>query len=262
MFATQVHDYLRTFFRETNCEIEYDEGYMMTVQLTIDIDKKIMNRPFYWQYIETTGSEPNPARLTLITDRTKIDNPFMGEMIHFGSRRLNQIFKATKELGSFVQMYEQVPSTQVGDRPILKPYLCVNYKISYYCDQTKEKMYSLGINLINGDIEDHFHEYIFNLPLVSQPPDDAFCLQYIIKPIRGLERLDEMIQSIVQNDDHSWAHQANKRWEREQEVLDYFYEGIEEKPECYEIEKKALEERFNPRIKVEIINGGLFYLHS
>lgn len=24
--------------------------------------------------------------------------------------------------------------------------------------------------------------------------------------------------------------------------------------------KKALEERFNPRIKVEIINGGLFYL--
>src|SRR5690606_1542916 len=104
MYAEQVHDYLRPFFRETNCEIESDEGYMMTVQLTIDVDKKIMNRPFYWQYIETTGSPPNPARLTLITDRSKIENQFMGEIIHFGSRRLNQIFKATKDLGAFVQM--------------------------------------------------------------------------------------------------------------------------------------------------------------
>ncbi len=142
----------------------------------------------------------------------------------------------------------------------LTPYFCVNYKISYYCDQTKEKMYSLGVNLINGVIEDNFHESICNLQLINQPPEEAFCLQYIIKPHRGLERLDEMIQTIVQNDDHSWAQEAKMRWEREQEVLDYFYEGVEETPECYEVEKKALEERFNPRIKVEIINGGLFHL--
>lgn len=260
MFATQVHDYLRTFFRETNCEIESDEGHIMTVQLTIDIDKKIMNRPFYWQYVETTGMPSNPARLTLITDRSKIENQFMGEMIHFGSRRLNQIFKATKELGAFVKMYQSVPIVENGNRPTLTPYFCVNYKISYYCDQTKEKLYSLGINLVNGNIQDHFHESIFELDLQNEQPENIFCLPYIIKPHRGLERLDEMIQSIVQNDDHTWAHEANMRWEKEQEVLDYFYEGVEEKPECYEIEKKALKERFNPRIKVEIINGGLFYL--
>ncbi|SOC35895.1 YqhG family protein [Ureibacillus acetophenoni] len=262
MFAPQVHEYLRTFFHETNCEIESDEGYMLTVQLTIDIDKKIMNRPFYWQYIETTGSPPNPARLTLITDRSKIDNPFMGEIIHFGSRRLNQIFKATKELGAFVQMYEKVQQAENGNRSTLTPYLCVNYKISYYCDQTKEKMYSLGINLVNGNIHDDFHESVCNLNLTNEPTENIYCLPYIIKPHRGLERLDEMIQSIVQNDDHSWAQEAKMRWEKEQEVLDYFYEGVEEKPESYEIEKKALEERFNPRIKVEIINGGLFYLKS
>nr|WP_106779653.1 YqhG family protein [Lysinibacillus timonensis] len=258
MYAEQVHDYLRTFFIETNCEIEADEGHQLTVQLNIDIDKRIMNRPFYWQYIETTGSPPNPARLTLITDRTKMENLFMGEIIHFGSRRLNQIFQATKELGSFVQMYER--SNNDSTQSLLTPYFCVNYKVSYYCDQTKEKMYSLGINLINGEIEEHFHESVIQRNLVNTPPENAFCIQYIIKPARGLERLDETIQWVIQNDDHSWAEEAKKRWIREQEVLDYFYEGLDDKPESYEIEKRALEERFNPRIKVEIINGGLFYL--
>ncbi len=259
MFASQVHDYLYTFFKETNCEILSDEGHQLSVQLTIDIDKKIMNRPFYWQYIEKTNSEPNPAKLTLITDRTKVANQIFGEIIHFGSARLNQIFKATKELGSYVQMYEKVDSS--NGKPItLIPYFCVNYKVSYYCDRTKERIYSLGINLINGEIVDQFHESICQLNLDSKTPENVFCLQYIIKPSRALERLDSMIQNIIQNDDHTWAEEAKMRWEKEQNVLDYFYEGVNEKPESYEIEKKALEERYNPRIKVEIINGGLFYL--
>ncbi|SOC05679.1 uncharacterized protein YqhG [Ureibacillus xyleni] len=258
MYASQVHDYLRTFFTETNCEIVSDEGFQLTVQLTIDMDKKIMNRPFYWQYIEATDSEPNPTRLMLITDRTRIQNQFVGEVIHFGSGRLNQIFKATKELGSFVQMYEDVAGTD--NQTTLTPYFCVNYKVSYYCDQTKEKIHSLGINLINGDIEDNFHESICNLNLQSNIPEKAFCLQYIIKPSRALERLDMMIQNIITQDDHSWAEEAKNRWEKELEVLNYFYKDTEEKPEVYEIEKKGLEERFNPRIKVEIINGGIFYL--
>jgi len=260
MYAKQVHDYLKTFFKETNCDLLADEGHLLSVQLTVDMDKRIMNRPFYWQYIEATNSQANPARLNLITDRTKIQNQFMGEIIHFGSGRLHQIFKATKELGSFVKMYQHNNGNE-GNR-MLTPYFCVNYKVSYYCDQTKEVLYSLGINLINGEIEDNFHEYVSQLELKPNIQENAFCLQYIIKPARALERLDSMIQNIIQNDDHSWAEEAKKRWAKELEVLNYFYEGVEDKPESYEIEKKGLEERFNPRIKVEIINGGLFFLQS
>ena len=259
MYAEQVHDYLKTFFKETKCEIVSDEGHLLSIQLNIDMDKRIMNRPFYWQYIEATNSPANPALLTLITDRTKIQNQFMGEIIHFGSGRLHLIFKATKELGSFVKMYQH--SVENNGKQMLTPYFCVNYKVSYYSDQTKEVLYSLGINLINGEIEDNFHEYVTQLNLKPTIPDDSFCLQFIIKPNRALGRLDSMIQNIIQNDDHTWAEDAKKRWAKELEVLDYFYEGIEEKPDSYEIEKKGLEERFNPRIKVEIINGGLFYLH-
>jgi len=72
--------------------------------------------------------------------------------------------------------------------------------------------------------------------------------------------LDEAIDAIIQQDDHTWAEQAKKRWQRAQRVLDYFYEDVEEKPECYEVEKLALEEQYNAKIKIEIINGGLFYM--
>ena len=258
MYAEQVHLYLKTFFKEAGCELLIDEGHSLTVQLTIDIDKKIMNRPFYWQYIEATNTEPNPARLTLITNRTKLEQPVFGEIIHFGSGKLHQIFKATKELGSFVKMYEEnnSPGTQV----LLTPYFCVNYKVSYYCDQTKENLYSLGINLLNGTVQSHFHEHVTTLQLTTDLPANVYCIPYIIKPTRALERLDLVIQNIIQDDDHQWADEAKKRWDQEQKVLDYFYEDMEEKPESYEIEKVALKDRFQPRIKVEIINGGIFYL--
>ncbi|MDI5788447.1 YqhG family protein [Bacillus licheniformis] len=34
----------------------------MTVQLTVEVDKQIMNRPFYWHWLEKTGGEPNPMK--------------------------------------------------------------------------------------------------------------------------------------------------------------------------------------------------------
>ncbi|MGM2836147.1 YqhG family protein, partial [Bacillus cereus group sp. Bce025] len=39
-----------------------------------------------------------------------------------------------------------------------------------------------------------------------------------------------------------------------------FYEESDELPESYEIEKQALQEQYEPRITVQIINGGLFYV--
>lgn len=257
MITQQVHDYLKTFFNETNCEIINQSNYYLTVQLTIDIDKKIMNRPFYWQYIEATNGTPYPAQLTLITDQNNAPENMRGEIIHFGSMRLKQLFKATKELGGIVQMYENVYTQST-----LTPYFGVNYKVSYYCDQTKESIYSFGINLLTGSIYEDFQETLGALDLVTDIPKSAFSIQPIIKPNRALERLDATIEKLIKEDDHSWAEEAKNRWQKEQKILDYFYEGVENKPESYETEKKAIEERFNPRINVEIINGGIFYLSS
>jgi len=254
LYAQQIHQYLESFFRETDCEILKNQPNFLSVQLTNEIDKKIMNRPFYWQYIEATGGEPNPSQITLITNRNALDEGIWGEVIHFGSPRLNQIFKANHELGSMVKMYENVEDYN------LVPWLGMNYKISYQCDRTKEMIFSYGINLVTGTIEDNFHDRLMGVDLVEDMPRTVFCLPIIVKPKRAMERLEESIERIIQQDDHSWAQEARTRWKKEIHVLDYFYEDEKEKPERYEIEVKAIEERYTPRIKMEIVSGGLFYL--
>ena len=50
------------------------------------------------------------------------------------------------------------------------------------------------------------------------------------------------------------------RWNHDLDLLNRFYEESDELPESYEIEKQALQEQYEPRITVQIINGGLFYV--
>ena len=260
MYPQEVHNYLGTFFTENNCQILTNQPDYLTVQLTIDMDKKIMNRPYYWQYLEATNGVPCPAQLTLVTDQNKVDAQVKGEVVNFGSPRLSQLFQVTKELGSFVHLYESIE--QKESQSILTPWLGVNYQVSYYSDQTKEMLYSFGINLMTGDVVDNFHESLKDIDLITSKPERSFSLPFIIKPLRALERLDALMDDIIRQDDHSWAEEAKQRRDKDLKVLEYFYEGIEEKPESYELEKKAMEERYEPRIKIEIINGGLFYLQK
>ncbi|WP_332645385.1 YqhG family protein [Lysinibacillus sp. 54212] len=255
MYPQQVQQYLQAFFTETACEILANNGHSLTVQLTIDIDKRIMNRPFYWKYIESTNGEPSPMQLTFITDQQYVKRGIGGEIINYGSPRLTQLFRVTKELGAVVQMFERVEPGKT-----LTPWLCVNYKVSYKCDLAKETLYSLGINLMTGEMEDRFHESLHTVHLTPNMPEDAYALPYIIKPLRALERLDETVEGLINQDDHSWASAAQHRLKKELRILDYFYEGVDEKPECYEIEKAALEERYTPRICLDVVSGGLFYL--
>ncbi|AMW98886.1 YqhG family protein [Rummeliibacillus stabekisii] len=258
MYSSQVNEYLSRFFEETDCSIIERHPHYITAQLTIDMDKRIMNRPYYWKYVESTNGVPCPAQLTCITHPEEVLEDVKGEIVRFGSYRLNQIFRVAQQLGAYVQLYEAVDDNQ--GQIFLTPFLAVNYKVSYYCDQTKEMLFSFGLNLMTGEVIEQFHEQIQELSFVPERPNAAFPLQYIIKPLRGIERLDELLYNIIQGDDHNWAEKAKQKWVRDQRVLDYFYNDVEDKPECYEIEKKALEERYAAKIKCEIINGGIFYL--
>lgn len=259
MYPQQIHHYLLQVFEENNCAIIKRAPHYMTVQLTVEMDKRMMNRPYYWQYVESTDVEPCPAQLTFITDKSKLVENIAGEVIHFGSPRLNQIFAVTRETGAFIQMYAQVGDDSV-DQTILTPWLGVNYKVSYCSDRTKEMLYSLGINLMTGEVMHAFQEFLGEVELHPEMTGNPFLLPYIIKPMRALERLDLLVDHLIQQDDHTWAEEANTRWKRAQRVLDYFYEDVEEIPECYEIEKKALAGQYETKIKIEVINGGVFYL--
>ena len=78
-----------------------------------------------------------------------------GETIHFGSPRLHQIFQSTKNLASYIRLYEKSTSLSNQQTP-LRPWIGLNVKISYQCDRKKDVFKSIGLNLINGQMVEQF----------------------------------------------------------------------------------------------------------
>lgn len=72
MEQREIHTFLLRFFQANQCDILEESAGHLTVQLTIEMDKLIMNRPFYWHWLEKTGGVPEPRQLTLITDQKKL----------------------------------------------------------------------------------------------------------------------------------------------------------------------------------------------
>lgn len=251
-----IHHYLERYFRASGCDILENDNKTLHIQLSVEVDKLLMNRPFYWKYIENTNQTPQPMKLKLVTDPTEAEE---GEFIHFGSPRLHQIFESAKQLSAHTRLYEDVGHIHAPSVP-LEPWLGLNIKISYQCDRKKDSLISYGLQLINGQIIENFHDRLLSLNLTPKIPDYCFTISPLIKPQSGLKRIESLIETNVQNENHSWAEEAKQRWNEDLSLLDQFYEGTDDKPQSYELEKEALRQQYEPKIHVEIINGGLFYL--
>ncbi|WP_223591400.1 YqhG family protein [Neobacillus bataviensis] len=258
MQQQEIHSFLFNYFKANDCPIVENKPGYLTVQLTIELDKALMNRPFYWHYLEKTGGIPNPMKLTFITNQKAAPENMRGEIIHFGSPRLHQIFESTKNLASYIRLYEnhQHGSSQTP----LMPWLCMNVKISYQCDRKRDIFKSIGLQLINGQMVEDFHDRLQKISLTPKIPDYSFTLSPLVKPKSGMSRIENYLKSMIEEDDHSWADDARKRWEQDLRLLDHFYEDAEEENESYETEKQALKEQYEPKINISFINGGLFYL--
>jgi len=261
MLQKEIHQYLEQFFSATDCEIEENKPGYLTVQLSKEMDKELMNRPFYWTYIEKTGGIANPMKITFITDEDQVPDHIKGEYIHFGAPRLHQLFKTAKKLSAYIRLYEKPVMSNAVNLP-LHPWLNVNMKIAYCSDRKREVFRSFGLNLINGMLIEQFDEKMSNLALTPKIPDYCFTISPIIMPISGLKRIESFITDEVQNQEHPWAETSLFKWKEDLELLNRFYEDEEEKPENYLTEKDALKEQYDPYVHADIINGGIFYLAS
>lgn len=256
----EIHQFIERYFQANGCTIiENAPGYL-TVQLTIELDKELMNRPFYWHYIEKIGGIPNPMQLTFITNQDKAPKDLMGEHIHFGSPRLHQIFASTKKLAGYVQQYEKLSKGTYNKQTPLKPWLGMNIRISYQCDRKRDVFKSIGLQLINGQMVNSFHEKLLSLELTRKIPDYSFTLSPLIMPKSGIRRIENYIQEQIEQEDHTWAEDARIRWDKDLQLLEHFYEEVEEKGEVYATEKLALKEQYEPKICISVVNGGVFYL--
>lgn len=255
MQQENIHNYLRSYFLANDCQIREEKSGYLDVQLTIDLDKELMNRPFYWHYLEKTGGTPRPMTLTLITNQSSDEK---GEFVHFGAPRLHQIFSSTKKLASSIRLFEDV-QTNFQQQYSLHPWLCLNIKISYQCDRKKHRLLSLGLHLVSGAVVDDFHQLLLTKKLTPKIPDYAFTITPIIKPSSGLKRLEDVVEMLISQEDSEWAEEAKMRWATDLNLLDQFYNG-KTNDHSYQVERDALRKQYEPTITAEIINGGIFHL--
>jgi hypothetical protein len=189
MQQQEIRKFLARYFTANGCDITEEGPGYMTVQLTIELDKELMNRPFYWHYLEKTGGVPNPMKLTFITNRQLAPPDLKGETIHFGSPRLHQIFQSARSLAGYIRLYEQHASPPGMQTP-LRPWLCMNVKISYQCDRKRDVFKSIGLQLINGQMVEDFHDRLLQLQLTPKIPDYSFTLSPLIMPKSGISRIE------------------------------------------------------------------------
>ncbi|MCQ2011321.1 YqhG family protein [Sporolactobacillus sp. STSJ-5] len=256
MQQAEIRDFLIRFFSSSDCSLlPVQNQSQLKVKLTKQMDKLLMNRPFYWHYIEQIGADAETATLTFRFN----DQSDEGEFIHFGSPRLHQIFNTAEQMGRYIRLY-QVVSSQAS--PALEPWLGINMKISYQCDLKKDRLISIGLQMVNGTLIEGFQSMLGKLELIARLPDYCYTLSPLITVKSGIQRIERFIASELETEPFEWADQASERWKKDEDLLDAFYEQAEKKPERYNQEKKALEEQYKPRINVRLINAGLFYLQS
>ncbi|GFZ77620.1 hypothetical protein GCM10010978_18930 [Compostibacillus humi] len=254
MAIPDLHAFLRTFFTLHNCPIVRDESGLLSIQLTEEMDKALMNRPFYWHYMEKIGQTGTPMQLTLITNPEKRDEK--GEWIHFGSPRLHQILNHLKEREKFIHLFEKV---DVNTQTPLYPWLLANVKVSYIGRQKKDMLYSVGLQLINGSMRFSMMDYLDNIPLQKTIPDYCYTISPIIRLKSGFGRIEKVIYEQIAKEQHGWAVESLRTLKEEEEMIRHFYKD-EEEQERMNKELEALRERYQPVIEIKIVNGGLIYL--
>ncbi|HBF37837.1 MAG TPA: hypothetical protein DDW50_10995 [Firmicutes bacterium] len=146
------------------------------------------------------------------------------------------------------------------------PELLVNFRVSFETDEKKEELYSLEIDLVNGEIGSNLQTILTGKKLHPTPPKKNLEKRRI--PYReGYESLFNHLKWQLQNHDSSWVKSAQNRWKEEVQYLESFYHGNldddEDQKEAEASFYRRLAEgyrKFQPMIKIHIVNVGLFYL--
>ncbi|MDX8046005.1 YqhG family protein [Gracilibacillus sp. S3-1-1] len=252
---SNLHDFLYEYFSIHECDVILENETEMTIRLTRELDQVLMNRPFYWHYMDKIGRNGEPMSLFLDTSTAKKDNK--KEWIHYGSPRLQQIFHHIKQSARFTMLYEQ---TTGNDKTALHPWLVANIVVHYHGKQKKEAIHSIGLHLINGMMKSNMMNEIDRLPLESKMSDYSFTISPLIKPLSGFYRIFMYIEQLISSESKEWVKDAMTALNEELSLLDHFFKQQEGNQEIFAKEKEQLTERLEPRIDIEVVNAGIFYL--
>lgn len=268
MNQKEARDYVIRYLDAMQCDIVNSSPGHVQVRLSEKADRDLVNRPFYWSYVEKLGIEPQPVALSLIFDPEQSPPDVKGERVNPGSTRLQQIFQSACKHGRFVRLYEDSPLNLInprGSRPYV-PWLGINYKIEWTCDQLRSEILSLGIQLLDGTIHDNFYAKISSLEWTPRLPIHRFLTNPQLTIEEAVSELEFYVQGYLDQVDESWAREAETRMQDELELLDQYYRekpsrvSEEEFQDEYKRRVRETKWQFQPRVQVNVVNAGLFYM--
>jgi len=194
------------------------------------------------------------------------------EYLHFGSARLHQIFDYVRQRGRNVLLFAEPPRGARAADPFSRAYtawLGVNFKVACECDMKREDLYSWGISLATGVIDENFGERLKACRLSARLSPEIRILRSTLTPRKGMARLEAHLERKLRRGDFSWAVEAEERRREERERVAHYYRQLIERADSEE-QRRTLEERlkareteidwqYRPRMTVTVINCGIFH---
>jgi hypothetical protein len=289
MNARQIQKFVQSYIEATGCQIIEKSPSHVTVKLSPAADRALSGRPFYWSFIDNTGTEPEtltyswmfeksplPAAgvpSTLLSSLMTPAGRVIREEIYFGSRRLNQLFDAVRQAGKCVTLFEEPPRgvrDPLGSAPYTA-WLGVNFKVGYECDMKREELYGWGISLATGVIDEKFFDRLTRIRLSPRLPPNVHLLKNSLSLRKGMSQLEHALEKKLKSSDFAWAVEAENRLQEERSRIHHYYgpqlERARENPEQTEALKARLKQReeeidwqYRPRVRVSVLNCGIFHL--
>lgn len=140
------------------------------------------------------------------------------------------------------------------------PHLLVNFKTAFETDEKFEELYSLGINLANGEINHHLLAALSGKKITREKPRKLEKRRISYR--EGFEALWNHLCWMLNNHDRNWLLSAKNRWEEEIGYLESYYYDRDETMDQVGFYRRAAEtyRKFQPAIRVEIGNVAILFL--
>jgi len=291
MNTKKIQKFVLSYIEATGCHLIEKSPSHITVKLSPAADRALTGRPYYWSFVDNTGTPPETLSYSWMFDKSPL--PAAGvpatplssvmtpggrvirEEIYFGSRRLDHFFQAVRGSGRCVTMFEEPPRERRGPLESI-PYaawLGVNFKIAYECDMKRESLLGCGISLATGMIDERFWERLRQTKLTARLPANVHLLRNGLTLRKGMSQLEQALERKLKSEDFSWALEAETRRREEQDRIRHYYDpqleraSLSDQREQYADLQDRLQRReeeidwqYRPRIRASVLNCGIFHL--
>lgn len=285
-------EFCDAYFHSVGAQCPVQRDMYREFVLPRDVDKELTDRPFYWLWVEKTHQavEPTTLRLAFSEEAKRREDarladehrqmlqsqkqptgydlmyrkPQQTERVDLGCFRLDRIFTSVQNRGRFICA---CPVSAPGDATHV-PWVMLNGVIQQMADSVSEQWFSVGVCLVNLQIENQFMERISRIDMRSCSPT-SILRRTSHSALEGARKAQTHIENQVRSGRHKWAEEAQTRLVDDLAQLDTYYESIAMEDDVesqqaiqleHERKRAALIETSTPRIFINVTQVGLIGL--